>query len=141
MHTLIGVKALSVLIVPIILLTSCSTDSKAAPYLKQICTDWQFGAGYSSGSIETRDNLTNNFSSQISRAVSADPTASAEFQVAINLMKNVAVIEKQFSEYMAQFLVNGSQFYRDLAEKRFNEATAEKAKVRSKFLEICKEYN
>jgi hypothetical protein len=140
MHSLIGVKALSVLIIPIFLLTGCSTESKAAPYLKQICTDWQSG-GYSSGSIETRNNLTNNFSSQISTAVSVDPTASAEFQVAINLMKNVVVIEEQYAEYSAQGFVNDSQYFRDLAVTRLGQAMAEKAKVTSKFVEICKEYN
>ena len=139
MHSLIKVKTLSVMMIPILLSAGCSTGSKAAPYLKQICADWQ-SSGYSSGSIETRENLTNNFSSQISTAVSVDPTASAEFQVAINLMKNVVVIEEQYAEYSAEGIVNDSQYFRDLAITRLGEAMDEKAKVASKFVEICKEY-
>ena len=140
MHPLIKVKTLSVLIIPIMLVVGCSAESKAAPYLMQICTDWQSG-GYSSGSIETRENLTNNFSSQISTAVSLDPAASAEFQVAINLMKNVVVIESQYAEYSARGFVDDSQYFRDLAVTRLGEAMIEKTKVTSKFVEICKEYS
>jgi hypothetical protein len=85
--------------------------------------------------------LTNNFSSQISTAVSLDPAASAEFQVAINLMKNVVVIENQYAEYSARGFVDDSQYFRDLAVTRLGEAMIEKAKVTSKFVEICKEYS
>jgi len=140
MNSLIKVKTLSVLIIPIMLVAGCSAESKAAPYLMQICADWQSG-GYSSGSIETRENLTKNFSSQISTAVSLDPAASAEFQVAINLMKNVVVIESQYVEYSARGFVDNSQYFRDLAVTRLGEAMIEKAKVTSKFVEICKEYS
>ncbi len=121
------------------LLTGCGSESKAAPYLTQICADWQ-SSNYNSGSIETRDNLTSKFSSQISTAISLDPSAAAEFQVAINLMKNVSVLENQEAEYSARGFIDGLQYFKDLAATRGEEANAEKEKVIAKFNEICGEY-
>ena len=121
------------------LLASCSSESKAAPYLKQICADWKT-SGYTSGSIVTRENLSSKFSSQVMSAVALDPEASAEFQIAVNLMKNVSLLENQAAEYSAKAFVDGSQYWRDLASTRSSEASTEEANVVSKFIEICKEY-
>jgi hypothetical protein len=72
--------------------------------------------------------------------VALDPEASAEFQIAVNLMKNVSLLENQEAEYSAKGFVEGSQYWRDLASARASEASAEEAKVVSKFIDICKEY-
>ena len=122
-----------------LILVSCSSESKTAPYLKQICNDWQT-AGYSSGSIETRENLTNKFSAQVTSAVALDPEAAADFQVAINLMKNVTVLENQEAEYSARAFFEGSQYWKDLAASRASEARSEKAKVVEQFIQICKKF-
>lgn len=137
-NTLISVASVSALAISL-LLAGCSSESKAAPYLKQICADWQT-AGYTSGSIQTRENLSSKFSAQVSSAVALDPAAAAEFQVAVNLMKNVSVLENQQAEYSARAFVEGSQYWSDLASSRASEARSEQTKVVEKFIEICKNY-
>jgi hypothetical protein len=134
-----GIFLITCTLISTALLASCSSESKAAPYLKQICSDWKT-SGYTSGSIVTRENLASKFSSQVIAAVALDPEASAEFQIAVNLMKNVSLLENQEAEYSAKGFVEGSQYWRDLASARASEASAEEAKVVSKFIDICKEY-
>lgn len=131
----------------VLALSGCSSESKAAPYLKQICADWKT-TNYSGGSIESRENITTKVSSQVSSAVALDPEASAGFQIVVNLMKNVAVLEGQEAEY------SGKAFYARLVEKNLNqaaywdakaserskEASTEKVNILKKFSELCEAY-
>jgi hypothetical protein len=131
----------------VLTLSGCSAESKAAPFLRQICSDWSTKDFYLSNSVALR-NMTSNFSLQVDAAVALDPEASAEFQVGVNLLKNLVVLDRQIAEYYAEswyakvyeknFLLSESaERAADALSLRFE---AENVKVIANFAEICKDY-
>ena len=130
---------LSVLAISALLLSGCSSESKASPFLKQICSDWNT-SDYASLSINDRENLTTNFSSQVTSAVAVDATAAADFQVAINIMKNVVVLENQAAEFAAKGFVDNSEFWTNQSSQKSKQAREEIAKVLEKFTQVCRSY-
>ena len=130
-------KHLTVLAISALLLSGCGSESKASPFLKQICSDWNT-SNYASSSINDRENLTTNFSSQVTSAVAVDATAAADFQVAINIMKNVVVLENQASEFSAKGFVENSEFWKNQSSQKAKQARDEITKVVVKFTQVCK---
>jgi hypothetical protein len=122
-----------------LVLTSCSSASKAEPYFIQICADWRTG-NYLGSSIESGENLTKKLKSQVDAAISLDPEASAEFLIAVNMMQNVVSIQNQEAEYAAKGFFENSTYFKELSAKRAEEARAEKQKVFEKFAVICEGY-
>ena len=130
-------KYLTVIAISALLLSGCGSESKASPFLKQICSDWNT-SNYASSSINDRENLTTNFSSQVTSAVAVDATAAADFQVAINIMKNVVVLENQASEFSAKGFVENSEFWKIQSSQKAKQARDEITKVVVKFTQVCK---
>ena len=130
---------LSVLVISALLLSGCSSESKASPFLKQICSDWN-ASDYASSSINDRENLTANFSSQVTSAVALDATSAADFQVAVNLMQNVVALENQQAEFAAKGFVENSEFWKNQSSQKSKQANDEITKVVEKFTQVCKSY-
>ena len=84
--------------------------------------------------------MTTNFSSQVTSAVAVDATAAADFQVAINIMKNVVVLENQAAEFAAKGFVDNSEFWTNQSSQKSKQAREEIAKVLEKFTQVCRSY-
>ena len=144
---------LSLVLIPV--LVGCSSNSetslesqepaqsKAAPYFSQLCADWK-SSGYVAGSINSREALVANFSTQVASAVALDPEAAAPFQIAVNLMKNVTNLENQEAELagnaFAAALDGNSElekFWNEKSSAVAAQADAEKQKVVAKMNEAC----
>lgn len=130
-------KIPSLLLILVVSISGCGSESKASPFLKQICADWNT-SDYASLSINDRENLTANFASQVTSAVTVDATAAADFQVAVNLMQNVVVLENEKAEYAAKGYVENSEFWKNQSSQKSLQANAEITKVVEKFGEVCK---
>lgn len=122
-----------------LILSSCSSSSKAAPVLTQICNDWN-KSEYKNASIDSHKELSAKLKPQIENALELDKITASEFEVALTLMEDVDGWEKLQVDYLSKYFTYSRSLYLEMAIGIGKSKIKEIEKVVDKFAEVCEIY-